>query len=199
MEEERWAIWQSNVRYALHQCVATLQCRFQNINANTCLLCPASGQWSLFFFCICSNSLWHNAYTLAEGGADGPTYEALWRFWEIYVWKCHGWNVTYWVCMFHIDFPSSRGKEVCDSDVCAEMSAHWYQIRAEQQNTEDGGHGYLLRVVEAIGVCEGVVSCVQSGRCCESATFKTEDEKIESFIQQYIWDKCLKIKYWALL
>lgn len=134
MEEERWAIWQSNVRYALHQCVATLQCRFQNINANTCLLCPASGQWSLFFFCICSNPLWHNAYTLAEGGADGPTYEALWRFWEIYVWKCHGWNVTYWVCMFHIDFPSSRGKEVCDSDVCAEMSAHWYQIRSEQSS-----------------------------------------------------------------
>lgn len=81
-------------------------------------------------------------------------------------------------------------------DVCALIPD---QIRAEQQNTEDGGHGYLLRVVEAIGVCEGVVSCVQSGRCCESATFKTEDEKIESFIQQYIWDKCLKIKYWALL
>lgn len=46
--------------------VATLQRRFQKINANTCLVCLTSGQRSVLCFFFPPFPLWHNTCVLDE-------------------------------------------------------------------------------------------------------------------------------------
>lgn len=64
---------------------------------------------------------------------------------------------------------SRLGSKVC---TFAEYRVKSAGSRTQQKNEQEGVCSHLLCAVEASWVCQGVVSCVQSWRCCESTTLE---------------------------